>query len=130
MTDFRLTRREFVKGCCSAALVSGAGTSLMFADDAIAAANSHDTVVHLFLRGGIDGLNLVVPVSGGVMGKPKRGTSCPKLMLFPISGLCAAAKAKRSGDVRTQLSVPFPPALWPSMDTRSASTFISGSARN
>lgn len=64
MTDFRLTRREFVKGCCSAALVSGAGTSLMFADDAIAAANSYDTVVHLFLRGGIDGLNLVVPVSG------------------------------------------------------------------
>ncbi|HEY5971919.1 MAG TPA: twin-arginine translocation signal domain-containing protein, partial [Pseudoxanthomonas sp.] len=64
MTDFRLTRREFVKGCCSAALVSGAGTSLMFADDAIAAANSHDTVVHLFLRGGMDGLNLVVPVSG------------------------------------------------------------------
>ena len=64
MSDYTLTRREFVKGCCSAALVGGAGSSLMFADDAIAAANSYDTVVHLFLRGGMDGLNLVLPVSG------------------------------------------------------------------
>jgi uncharacterized protein (DUF1501 family) len=64
MSDYTLTRREFVKGCCSAALVGSAGTSLMFADDAIAAANGYDTVVHLFLRGGMDGLNLVLPVSG------------------------------------------------------------------
>lgn len=64
MIDYTLTRREFVKGCCSAAVVGAAGSSLMFADDAVAAANSYDTVVHLFLRGGIDGLNLVVPVSG------------------------------------------------------------------
>ncbi|RYZ73548.1 MAG: DUF1501 domain-containing protein [Lysobacteraceae bacterium] len=64
MIDYTLTRREFVKGCCSAALVGGAGSSLMFADDAVAAANSHDTVVHLFLRGGLDGLNLVVPING------------------------------------------------------------------
>lgn len=64
MTDYTLTRREFVKGCCSAAVISGAGSGLMFADDALAAANAHDTVVHLFLRGGIDGLNLVVPTSG------------------------------------------------------------------
>ncbi len=64
MSDYTLTRREFVKGCCSAAVVGTAGSSLMFADDAVAAANSYDTVVHLFLRGGIDGLNLVVPIDG------------------------------------------------------------------
>ncbi|RZA33275.1 MAG: DUF1501 domain-containing protein [Lysobacteraceae bacterium] len=64
MADFKLTRREFVKGCCSAALVGTTGSSLMFADDAVAAANSYDTVVHLFLRGGLDGLNLVLPTSG------------------------------------------------------------------
>ncbi len=64
MIDYTLTRREFVKGCCSAAVVGAAGSSLMFADDAIAAANNHDTVVHLFLRGGLDGLNLVVPIAG------------------------------------------------------------------
>ncbi|WP_411832162.1 DUF1501 domain-containing protein [Pseudoxanthomonas mexicana] len=64
MSDFKLTRREFFKGCCSAAVVGAAGTSMMFADDAFAAANPYDTVVHLFLRGGLDGLNLVVPISG------------------------------------------------------------------
>lgn len=64
MSDFKLTRREFFKGCCSAAVVGAAGTSMMFADRAFAAANSYDTVVHLFLRGGMDGLNLVVPISG------------------------------------------------------------------
>lgn len=64
MIDYTLTRREFVKGCCSVAVVGAAGSSLMFADDATAAANTYDTVVHLFLRGGIDGLNLVVPISG------------------------------------------------------------------
>ena len=64
MSDYTLTRREFIKGCCSAAVVGTAGTSLMFADDAVAAANTYDTVVHLFLRGGMDGLNLVVPIDG------------------------------------------------------------------
>ncbi|MGR4876231.1 DUF1501 domain-containing protein [Pseudoxanthomonas sp. LARHCG66] len=64
MTDFRLTRREFVKGCGAAAIVGTAGGSLMFADPVDAAVNSYDTVVHLFLRGGIDGLNLVVPIDG------------------------------------------------------------------
>ncbi|KAF1710602.1 hypothetical protein CSC70_08050 [Pseudoxanthomonas kalamensis DSM 18571] len=64
MTDYTLTRREFVKGCCGAAVVGAAGSTLIFAGDAVAAANSYDTVVHLFLRGGFDGLNLVVPVSG------------------------------------------------------------------
>ncbi|MEL1264122.1 DUF1501 domain-containing protein [Pseudoxanthomonas putridarboris] len=64
MSDFRLTRREFVKGCSAAAVVGAAGGSMLFAEDVGAAANAYDTVVHLFLRGGIDGLNLVVPTSG------------------------------------------------------------------
>jgi uncharacterized protein (DUF1501 family) len=64
MSDYTLTRREFVKGCCSVAVVGGVGSSLMYADDAFAAANAYDTVVHLFLRGGMDGLNLVVPTDG------------------------------------------------------------------
>ena len=59
-----LTRREFLKG--TAAVTAGAvgGPALLFANPAFAAANGHDTVVHLFLRGGLDGLNLVVPISG------------------------------------------------------------------
>lgn len=53
------TRREFLKGCCTAAAVAAYGPRLLFA-----APNTHDTVVSLFLRGGIDGLNLVVPTDG------------------------------------------------------------------
>ena len=64
MSDYTLSRREFVKGCCSVAVVGGVGSTLMYADEAFAAANSYDTVVHLFLRGGMDGLNLVVPIDG------------------------------------------------------------------
>src|SRR3546814_19930457 len=41
-----------------------AGLSLQFSDPAHAAANPYDTMVHVVLRGGIDGLNLVPPVSG------------------------------------------------------------------
>ena len=68
MTHSPLDRREFLKGCCAAAAVGTAGPSLFFADSAEAAVNSYDTVVHVFLRGGIDGLNLVVPISGNDRG--------------------------------------------------------------
>lgn len=64
MSRFTLTRRDFVKGCGAAAVVGAAGSTLMFSEDAAAAVNPYDTVVHLFLRGGMDGLNLVVPISG------------------------------------------------------------------
>ena len=40
MTDFRVTRREFVKGCGAAAIVGTTGASLMFADPVDAAVNS------------------------------------------------------------------------------------------
>jgi len=60
-----LDRREFLKGCCAVAATGAvAGPSLLFSDPAHAAANPYDTIVHVFLRGGIDGLNLVLPISG------------------------------------------------------------------
>ena len=59
-----LDRRGFLKGCCATAAAGVAGPALFFGGDAHAAANGYDTVVHVFLRGGIDGLNLVVPLSG------------------------------------------------------------------
>lgn len=59
-----ITRREFLKGCAATAALGATGPALLFSNDAHAAANPYDTVVHLFLRGGIDGLNLVVPISG------------------------------------------------------------------
>jgi uncharacterized protein (DUF1501 family) len=60
-----LDRRQFLKGCCATAAAGAvAGPSLLFSDPAQAAANANDTIVHVFLRGGLDGLNLVPPVSG------------------------------------------------------------------
>ncbi len=63
------TRRQFLKGsCATAAATALGGPALLFSSAATAAASGHDTVVHLFLRGGLDGLNLVVPVSGADRG--------------------------------------------------------------
>lgn len=64
MTSFEIKRRDFLKGCCATAAVGALGPGLFFSPEVHAAANGHDTLVHVFLRGGLDGLNLVVPVSG------------------------------------------------------------------
>ena len=64
MKDLTLNRREFLKGCCATAAVGAVGPAMLFSDPAYAAVNPYDTVVHVFLRGGIDGLNLVPPISG------------------------------------------------------------------
>lgn len=64
MGNLDLTRREFLKGCCATAAAGAAGPAMLFSSPAFAAVNPYDTIVHVFLRGGIDGLNLVVPVDG------------------------------------------------------------------
>jgi len=64
MTDLTLNSSEFLKGCCATAAVGAVGPAMLFSNPAHAGANAYDTVVHIFLRGGIDGLNLVVPISG------------------------------------------------------------------
>lgn len=68
MPRIELNRREFLKGCCATAAAGAAGPTLLFSSVAEAAANAYDTVVLVFLRGGIDGLNLVVPTSGNDRG--------------------------------------------------------------
>ncbi len=58
-------RRQFLKGCCASSVLGASRPLMMFAGDAgAAAAGTQNTVVHVFLRGAMDGLNLVVPVSG------------------------------------------------------------------
>jgi uncharacterized protein (DUF1501 family) len=64
MSDLHIDRREFLKGACATAAVGAAGPSMLFSQEAQAAVNSYDTVVLVFLRGGIDGLNLVPPLAG------------------------------------------------------------------
>jgi uncharacterized protein (DUF1501 family) len=57
------SRRQFVAGCCGAALAGGSRLlSISFAADA-AQARSRDLLVAIFLRGGMDGLNFVAPVN-------------------------------------------------------------------
>jgi uncharacterized protein (DUF1501 family) len=68
MHHLRIDRRHFLKGCCATAAVGAVGPTLMFADEAQAAVNPYDTVVLIFLRGGIDGLNLVPPIAGNDRG--------------------------------------------------------------
>ena len=64
MSSHEFTRRRFLQGASVAAAAGMAGPGMLFSADALGAANSYDTVIHVFLRGGIDGLNLVVPISG------------------------------------------------------------------
>jgi uncharacterized protein (DUF1501 family) len=65
MNDIHLDRREFLKSCGAAAAIGTVGgPTMLFSKEAYAAENPFDTVVMVFLRGGIDGLNLVPPISG------------------------------------------------------------------
>ena len=63
MHSIEESRRRFLKGCAAASAIGAVGPGLFFSGSAHAA-NGYDTVVSVFLRGGMDGLNLVVPVSG------------------------------------------------------------------
>ncbi len=78
-----LDRREFLKGCGAGAAIAAAGPTLLFSQEAHAAVNPFDTVVVVFLRGGIDGLNLVPPVSGNDRGFYEEAR--PTLRI-PVSG--------------------------------------------
>lgn len=68
MNRRNLNRREFLQGCCATAAAGASGPLLMFSPDADARQNAYDTVVQVFLRGAMDGLNLVLPVSGNDRG--------------------------------------------------------------
>ncbi|MCF7223118.1 DUF1501 domain-containing protein [Marilutibacter chinensis] len=63
MNTIEESRRRFLKGCAAASAIGAVGPGLFFSGSAHAA-NGHDTVVSVFLRGGMDGLNVVIPVAG------------------------------------------------------------------
>src|SRR5699024_9072218 len=58
-----MKRRAFLQGCCAAAL-AGAVPLSTFWRPAVAGQGSSDVIVYVFLRGGMDGLHLVVPYAG------------------------------------------------------------------
>lgn len=94
----KVDRREFIKGAAAAAAAGVAGPSLFFSEDAAAAPNAYDTVLVVFLRGGMDGLNLVVPTSGADRGFYE--TNRPTLSI-PNTGTNAALPLTLAGDVAT-----------------------------
>lgn len=61
MTNLHLDRRDFLKGCCAAA-VGGAASKSYAVFDSVATA-SNDTLVIVFLRGAMDALSLLSPGS-------------------------------------------------------------------
>ena len=83
----RPTRRGFVAGC-SAAIAGMAGArfpSLAFADPDVDINN--EVLVVVFLRGGMDGLNMVVPISGADRGYYE--TARPNIAV-PLAGADSA----------------------------------------
>jgi uncharacterized protein (DUF1501 family) len=83
---FKMTRRGFMVGC-SAAIASFAGGLSFTAFGSMAAEPNQDIVIVVFLRGGMDGLNLVPPIGG-----PDRGYYEAKRsrIAVPTSGTNAA----------------------------------------
>ncbi len=79
-------RRDFLKTCATGALTAGLvpGARLAFAAPA---ANSYDTVIVVFLRGGCDGLSMVAPISGN---DRSHYESARPTLRIPVSGNGAA----------------------------------------
>src|SRR5688572_22510353 len=93
MSELTLTRRGFMKACMAAGLVSSSGVRLAYGSPSIAAAG-HDTVVVIYLRGGIDGLSLVMPVAGEDRNHYEEAR--PNIRV-PVSGSNAALPLTLSG---------------------------------
>lgn len=70
MTSSKLTRREFIVGCSSAiAAMAGARlTRVAFANPAETTDTNNEILVVVFLRGGWDALNVVLPIAGADRG--------------------------------------------------------------
>jgi uncharacterized protein (DUF1501 family) len=61
------TRRGFLVGC-SAAIAGYAGSRFNTISFGAPGSNTNDILVHVFLRGGMDGLNLIPPIGGADRG--------------------------------------------------------------
>lgn len=59
----KLSRRKFISGSASV-LATATGLQMGFAQAALPEGSRGKTLVYLFLRGGIDGLNLIIPRTG------------------------------------------------------------------
>lgn len=87
-TATRLSRRAFMMGC-SAAIAALAGsriTHLAFASPNAPDATNGEVIVVVFLRGGIDGINVVVPIGGSSNDRYHYEAELRKTLRIPNSG--------------------------------------------
>jgi uncharacterized protein (DUF1501 family) len=63
-----MRRRSFIQGCCAAALAGAVPLTTFWRPAAAASRTGNEVIVYVFLRGGIDGLHLVVPYAGAERG--------------------------------------------------------------
>lgn len=90
MYQFQTNRRKFMMGCSAAiAAMGGARLSSVVLGDTAGAPVNQETVVFIFLRGGMDGLNLIPPIDG-----PDRGhyESFRPTLKVPATGALAALR--------------------------------------
>ncbi len=83
-----MKRRSFIKGCCLAAGAGALPGAAFLNPFQSGRGSGHDVLIYLFLRGGIDGLHLVVPYAGPerVAYEQQRGNMMiPESRLRPIS---------------------------------------------
>jgi uncharacterized protein (DUF1501 family) len=88
-----INRRDFIKGCCAAAATSGIAPNA-FAAGFEPSAATDDTLVVVFLRGGVDGLSLVPPVGGADRTPYEQARPTLKV---PTSGTGAALALANTG---------------------------------
>lgn len=77
----RIDRRDFLKACGTCGLVAGAasGTRLVFG---ATTANDYDTLIVVFLRGGMDGLSLISPgASNSERGRYEQARNATRIAL-------------------------------------------------
>jgi uncharacterized protein (DUF1501 family) len=83
-----MRRRSFLQGCCAAAVAGAVPLTTFWRPAAAAGRTSNDVIVYLFLRGGLDGLHLVVPYAGAERGHYellRDNLAIPEADLRPIS---------------------------------------------
>jgi uncharacterized protein (DUF1501 family) len=84
----KTSRRQFLVGCSSAiAAMAGSRIGFLGLADAQAVSDNRETLVIVFLRGGMDGLSLVPPIDGADRGHYEEAR--PNLKI-PLSGAGAA----------------------------------------
>ena len=90
MNGCRTNRRHFLMGCSAAIAAMGGSrlSSVVLGDVAQASANE-ETIVLIFLRGGMDGLSLVPPIDGADRGHYEAFRPTLKI---PVTGAGAALR--------------------------------------